>query len=71
MIHRSFWITKILVVLDKVHQLQNPSEVLKIAADHFNQIKVIAMGSSTLEVKRKFSHTLTGRKHTVHLLPSQ
>src|SRR5882724_4069344 len=36
------------VVLDEVHRLRNPSELLKIAADHYPQVKVIATGSSTM-----------------------
>jgi predicted AAA+ superfamily ATPase len=59
-----------LVVLDEIHRLANPSEVLKIAADHFPDTKVIATGSSTLAVKAKFSDTLTGRKRELWLLPA-
>jgi uncharacterized protein len=51
-----------LMVLDEVHRLQNPSEVIKIAADYFPELQVIATGSSTLAAKRKFHDTLTGRK---------
>ncbi len=58
------------VVLDEIHRLVNPSEVLKIAADHFPDIRVVATGSSTLAAKRKFADTLTGRKHTLWLTPS-
>jgi len=57
------------VVLDEVHRLPNPSEVLKIAADHFPGSKVIATGSSTLAARSKFRDTLTGRKAEVWLTP--
>jgi Predicted ATPase (AAA+ superfamily) len=57
------------IVLDEVHRLQNPSEVLKIATDHFPGIKVIATGSSSLSATAKFKDTLTGRKSTLHLTP--
>jgi predicted AAA+ superfamily ATPase len=57
------------IVLDEIHRLQNPSEVLKIATDHFPDIKVIATGSSTLSATAKFKDTLTGRKSTLHLTP--
>ena len=33
------------VVLDEIHRLDNPSELLKIAADHYPDIKLIATGS--------------------------
>jgi len=57
------------VVLDEVHRLANPSEVLKVAADHFPDVRVIAMGSSTLAAKGKFKDTLADRKREVWLLP--
>jgi uncharacterized protein len=57
------------IVLDEVHRLANPSELLKIAADHFPDVKVLATGSSTLEATAKFRDTLAGRKETVWLTP--
>jgi len=58
------------VVLDEVHRLIDPSEALKIAADHFPHVRVVATGSSTLGARRKFRDTLTGRKREVWLVPS-
>jgi predicted AAA+ superfamily ATPase len=57
------------VVLDEVHRLANPSELLKIAADHFPTTKVIATGSSSLAASARFSDTLAGRKAEVWLTP--
>lgn len=57
------------IVLDEVHRLANPSELLKIAADHFPGTPIIATGSSTLEATAKFRDTLTGRKENVWLTP--
>ena len=57
------------VVLDEIHRLENPSEVLKLAADHFPHIKVIATGSSTLGASARFRDTLAGRKADIHLTP--
>jgi predicted AAA+ superfamily ATPase len=57
------------VTLDEIHRLENASEVLKIAADHFPELTVIATGSSTLGASRKFKDTLTDRKRTVFLPP--
>lgn len=57
------------VVLDEVHRLMNPSEVLKVAADHFPKVRVVASGSSTLAAKQKFKDSLTGRKREVWLVP--
>lgn len=57
------------VILDEIHRLPNPSELLKIAADHYRDIHVIATGSSTLGASRKFRDTLAGRKGEVWLTP--
>lgn len=57
------------IILDEVHRLANPSELLKIAADHFPDTPVLATGSSTLEATAKFRDTLTGRRETVWLTP--
>lgn len=57
------------VVLDEIHRLNNPSELLKIAADHYANIRIIATGSSSLGASSKFGDTLTGRKTDVWLTP--
>jgi len=57
------------VVLDEIHRLLNPSELLKIAADHFPRTHVLATGSSTLAARQKFRDTLAGRKREVWLVP--
>jgi predicted AAA+ superfamily ATPase len=57
------------IVLDEIHRLSNPSEILKIAADHYRDTLVIATGSSTLGATKKFRDTLTGRKTEVWLMP--
>jgi predicted AAA+ superfamily ATPase len=58
-----------IVVLDEVHQLPDPSLVLKIAADAFPSLRILATGSSTLAATRKFRDLLTGRKREVRLTP--
>ncbi len=57
------------VVLDEIHRLDNPSELLKIAADHYQEVKILATGSSTLGVTAKFKDTLAGRKRELWLTP--
>jgi len=57
------------IILDEVHKLNNPSELLKLAADYYADIKVIATGSSTLGASRKFRDTLTDRKVDIWLTP--
>lgn len=57
------------VVFDEVHRLDNPSELLKVAADHYPDVKIIATGSSMLSASAKFRDTLTGRKEEIWLTP--
>jgi predicted AAA+ superfamily ATPase len=57
------------VVFDEVHRLEDPSRLLKIAADAYPHLKVLATGSSTLDATRKFRDSLSGRKQAIHLCP--
>ncbi len=57
------------IVLDEIHRLENPSEILKIAADHFADTQILATGSSTLGASTKFRDTLAGRKMELWLTP--
>jgi predicted AAA+ superfamily ATPase len=57
------------IVLDEVHKLADPSRVLKIAADAFGGLRILATGSSTLAATRKFRDALTGRKQVLQLTP--
>ena len=62
-------VKKRLVVFDEVHQLPDPSRLLKIGADGFPRLKILATGSSTLAATQKFRDSLTGRKRVVELVP--
>jgi uncharacterized protein len=57
------------LVFDQVHRLDDPSRLLKIAADEYPHLKILATGSSTLAATRKFSDTLAGRKRSIQLCP--
>jgi uncharacterized protein len=57
------------VVFDEVHQLPDPSRLLKIGADAFPGLKILATGSSTLAATQKFRDSLAGRKRVVELVP--
>lgn len=58
------------VVLDEIHRLGHPSELLKIAADHYPGVRIVATGSSTLGATSKFRDSLTGRKAELWLTPA-
>ena len=57
------------IVMDEIHRLDNPSEILKIAADHYPETKILATGSSTFGASAKFKDTLAGRKYELWLTP--
>lgn len=57
------------IILDEIHQLPDPSKILKIAADSFPKLRILATGSSTLSATQKFRDSLAGRKRVIHLLP--
>jgi predicted AAA+ superfamily ATPase len=57
------------IILDEIHRLPNPSELLKITADHYPSTSVLATGSSTLGASARFRDTLTGRKEEIWLTP--
>ena len=58
-----------IVIFDEVHRLDNPDIVLKIGADEFSHLKILATGSSTLTASSKFKDSLTGRKIQVFFPP--
>ncbi len=57
------------VIFDEIHRLRDPSAVLKIGADAFPKLRILATGSSTLAATRKFRDSLAGRKREVNLQP--
>jgi hypothetical protein len=58
-----------ILIFDEVHHIEDPSRLLKIAADEYPRLKVLATGSSTLAATRKFRNSLAGRKQAIHLCP--
>ena len=51
-----------------MHQLPDPSRLLKIGADVFPKLKILATGSSTLFATHKFRDSLAGRKRNLRLV---
>ncbi len=62
-------VKKRFVVFDEVHQLSDPSRLLKIGADGFPRLRILATGSSTLAATQKFRDSLTGRKRVIEFVP--
>lgn len=57
------------LLLDEVHRIGDPALALKIAADEFPEMRILATGSSTLQATGKFRDSLTDRKRSLHLPP--
>ena len=60
---------EIYVLVDEIQYLQNPSSFLKIIADHYKNIHLIVSGSSTFDIKSKFSDSLAGRTTIFEIFP--
>lgn len=58
-----------ILFIDEVQRLENPGLLLKIIADLKLPIKMIASGSSQLEIKSKVQEHLTGRQLETVILP--
>jgi len=58
------------VFIDEIHYLSEPAKFIKLMVDHYSsRIKLVASGSSSLEIKRKFKESMVGRKFSFHLYP--
>ncbi len=57
------------IFIDEVQYLNNPSNLLKILADHYKHLKVVVSGSSTLKIRDKFKDSLAGRKEVITMYP--
>lgn len=64
-----FSLKKPIILIDEVQRLENPGLLLKACADLKLDIKMIATGSSQLEIKSKVQEFLTGRQLEALILP--
>lgn len=60
---------KTYVFIDEIQYLANPSSFLKLVADHHPEIKLIVSGSSSFNIKKKFSNSLVGRTVNFEIFP--
>ena len=58
-----------LIIFDEIQLLDDPANLLKLLHDHFPALKIIATGSSSLQIKSKFSDSLAGRKRVYLVEP--
>lgn len=52
---------RLYVFIDEVQYLKSPSSLLKLLVDHHRYLKLIVSGSSSFDIKRKFTDSLVGR----------
>lgn len=50
-----------MLFIDEAQRLDNPGLTLKVIHDNFSEVKLLATGSSSFELKNKISDPLTGR----------
>ena len=61
---------RVFVFIDEVQHLDKPSSFLKYLHDHYKPwLKFIVTGSSSLEIKKKFTDRLTGRVYSFVIKP--
>lgn len=60
---------EIFVLIDEIQYLDHPSSFLKIVADHYKNIHLIVSGSSTFDIKSKFTDSLVGRSIAFEIFP--
>ena len=60
---------RIYLLIDEVQYMEDPAKFIKIFHDHYPNLKLIVSGSSTFEIKKKFSQSLAGRVMSFELYP--
>lgn len=60
---------KLYVLIDEIQYLDAPSPFLKLLADHHRYLQLIVSGSSSFNIKTKFSDSLTGRTVNFEVFP--
>lgn len=60
---------KMYVFIDEIQYLEDPSPLLKLLQDHTKTIQLIVSGSSSFDIKSKFSDSLVGRTVNFEIYP--
>jgi hypothetical protein len=58
---------KAYIFIDEIQYHKDPTNFMKLIADHEKNILLIVSGSSALEMRKTFKDALTGRKQVFHL----
>jgi predicted AAA+ superfamily ATPase len=57
------------LIIDEAQRIDNIGLAIKLMVDHFDELKVIATGSSAFELANRLAEPMTGRKWEFLLLP--
>ena len=57
------------ILLDEFHYLKNASHLFKAVFDSGAKVKIIASGSSSLEIHKHLKESLAGRRHLIKVFP--
>lgn len=57
------------ILLDEFHYLKNASHLFKAVFDSGVKVKIIASGSSSLEIHKHLKESLAGRRHLIKVFP--
>jgi len=60
---------KLVVFIDEIQYLEDPSSFLKLISDHHKNLKLIVSGSSSFNIKSKFKDSLVGRTVNFEIFP--
>lgn len=60
---------KLFVLIDEIQYLASPSPFLKLLADHHPYLQLIVSGSSSFDIRSKFSDSLVGRTVEFEIFP--
>ncbi|MCX5657791.1 MAG: ATP-binding protein, partial [Candidatus Omnitrophica bacterium] len=66
---KSFLGNKKLIIIDEAQRVENIGLTLKLLADNFPEMQILATGSSSFDLSNKIAEPLTGRKNEYYLYP--
>jgi len=60
---------KAFLIIDEFHYIKNATKLFKVIYDLFPKIKILASGSSSIEIQKHLKESLVGRKKVYNLYP--
>lgn len=60
---------KIFLIIDEFHYINNATKLFKLIYDLYPNVKILASGSSSIEIQKHLKESLAGRKRVYNLYP--